>query len=321
MECSDYRATVGSGLFGEGVMRAAGGMNIHTIDLDFQGKPGLIASYVLESGHECALIETGPSSCQPALIAGLSALGLQPRDLRKVFVTHIHLDHAGAAGWWAQQGAQVYVHARGAPHIIDPTKLIDSAGLIYGDRMAELWGDILPAPVGRVTSLNDGDRVRVGDVEIAAWDTPGHARHHHAFVVEDVCFTGDVAGMVLPGCDYLSVTAAPPQFEPDPYLASVARLMQAAFQRLYLTHFGVVNEPSQHLTRYLTRINEVTQNVTHWVAMGLSRAEIAARYEAAERAASGVSEADWSRYQQGNATAMCAAGVEMFIAKKSRPRA
>lgn len=290
-------------------------MTIDTIDLHYQGTPGLIAAYVLRSGSECALIETGPGSCHAALVAGLHALSLEPKDIRKVFVTHIHLDHSGAAGWWAQQGAQVFVHPKGAPHIIDPGKLIDSATRIYGDRMQALWGDILPAPAERVTSLNDDDRIRVGEVEIKAWDTPGHARHHHSFVVGDVCFTGDVAGMVVPGCNYLSVTAAPPQFEVQPYLDSIARLKTAHFQRLCLTHFGIVDNPARHLDSYAARVTQVHQKVSGWMAEGLTGEALADRYTVSEREASGLSEADWDRYQKGNHTVMCAAGIELMIQK------
>lgn len=290
-------------------------MTIDTIDLHFQGTPGLIAAYVLRSGGECALIETGPGSCHGALVAGLQTLGLRPKDITKVFVTHIHLDHSGAAGWWAQQGAQVFVHPKGAPHLIEPGKLIGSATRIYGDRMPTLWGAILPAPAERVSSLNDGDRVRVGEVEIEAWDTPGHARHHHAFVVGDVCFTGDVAGMMIPGCDYLSVTAAPPQFEIQPYLDSIARLKAARFRQLCLTHFGIVPDPAAHLDRYAARVAEVHQKVARWMAEGLAGEALAERYTASERKASGLSEADWSRYQQGNHTVMCAAGIELLVVK------
>lgn len=291
-------------------------MTIDTIDLHFQGTPGLIAAYVLRSGGECALIETGPGSCHTALIAGLHDLGLKPEDIRKVFVTHIHLDHSGAAGWWAQQGAQVFVHPKGAPHLIEPGKLIDSATRIYGDRMNTLWGDILPAPAERVTSLNDGDRVRVGEIEIEAWDTPGHAQHHLAFVVNDICFTGDVAGMVVPGCNYLSVTAAPPQFEVQPYLDSIARLKAAHFRQLYLTHFGPIDTPDTHLDRYAARVAEVHQKVANWMAEGLAGAALADLYTTSERQVSGLSEADWNRYQQGNHTVMCAAGIELTIQKK-----
>lgn len=288
---------------------------IHTIDLQFQGVPGLIAGFLLQSGNDLALIETGPGSCQPALIEGLQSLGVSPQDVRHVFVTHIHLDHCGGAGWWAQQGAQVYVHEKGAPHVIDPAKLISSAARIYGERMDSLWGPILPAPQERVTVLRDGDKVTVGDMVIQALDTPGHARHHLAYVLDDVCFTGDVAGVRLAGCDYLSVAAAPPQFEPQPYMASVDRLLAARFKKLYLTHFGEVADVEDHLRRYRRRIDEVYQNIAQWMAEAVTGEELARRFAAAERGVSGVSETDWNRYEVINGTAMCAGGIELFVTK------
>lgn len=293
-------------------------MKIHCIDLQFQGIPGLIAAWLLHSGSEYALIETGPGSCHGALVSGLLALGVKPEEIRHVFLTHIHLDHAGGAGWWAQQGAQVYVHGKGAPHVIDPGKLIESATRIYGDQMQTLWGEIVPAPADRVTVLNDGDRMKVGEVEIEAWDTPGHARHHLAFVVQDVCFTGDVAGVRLSGCDYLSVAAAPPQFEPGPYVASVKRLLAGNFSRLCLAHFGEVSPPGEHLERYAERIQEVSARIAGWRGEGLTSAEIARRYTEVEHAVAltcGVSEADWQRYEQGNGTVMCAGGIELYVTK------
>ncbi len=288
---------------------------IHTIDLQFQGVPGLIAGFLLQSGGDLALVETGPGSCQPALIEGLKALGVTPRDVHHVFLTHIHLDHSGGAGWWAQQGAQVYVHEKGAPHVVDPARLISSATRIYGERMDTLWGPILPAPGERVTVLQDGDQVTVGDMVIQAWDTPGHARHHLAYVLGNACFTGDVAGVRLAGCDYLSVAAAPPQFEPAPYVASVDRLRAGFFKKLYLTHFGEVSGPEDHLNRYRQRIMDVHQQITGWMEQGLKGDELAQRLAASEREVSGVSDADWARYEVINGTAMCAAGIELSVMK------
>jgi glyoxylase-like metal-dependent hydrolase (beta-lactamase superfamily II) len=293
-------------------------MKIHPIDLHFQGTPGIIAAWLVQSANQCALIDVGPGSCHATLLEGLRSHGVSPSDVRQVLLTHIHLDHAGGAGWWAQQGAQVFVHARGAPHVVDPSRLIDSAARIYGGEMERLWGAILPAPGANVTALNEGDRVVVGDAEIIAWDTPGHARHHHAFVLGDSCFTGDVAGVRMAGCDYLSVAAAPPQFEPEPYVASVRRLLAANFQRLYLAHFGEVADPATHLEGYAQRIKEVYEQVAAWKAEGISSDQIAHRYTAVENeraSAAGVSSASWERYQKANGTVMCAQGVELFLAR------
>ncbi|HSJ01521.1 MAG: MBL fold metallo-hydrolase [Verrucomicrobium sp.] len=291
---------------------------VHTIDLHFQGMPHLIAAYLLESDGELALIETGPGATLPKLIQGIQALGFDPVEVRKVLVTHIHLDHAGAAGWWAQQGATVYVHARGASHLIDPSKLISSAERIYGDRMESLWGEMLAAPAERVVVLNDGDSVKLGRTSITALDTPGHARHHHAFACGDVCFTGDVAGMRLPGCDYLSVTAAPPQFDPVAYDESLERLHSHGFARLFLTHFGEVTDVAQHLANYSLRVHQVHDLVQGLLDQGLRgwdlrEAFLEAEHQSAMQA--GATESEWSRYEAANPTSMGADGIALYCEK------
>ncbi len=293
-------------------------MVVHTLDLHFQDTPGLIAAYLIECGGELALIETGPGSTLPTLRRAIAALGFDEKAVRHVFITHIHLDHAGAAGWWAQQGAQVYCHANAERHLIHPEKLMASARLVYGSAMERLWGDMLPAPSERVTVLADGESVRVGQVDIVAWDTPGHARHHHAYIVEGQCFTGDVAGMRLDQSAYLSVTAAPPQFDPVAYVASVDRLIAAGFQRLYLTHFGEIQDVLDHLGRYRQRIIEVHESVRGWVTAGCDLEEIKARYaEQESRFArqAGLSESAWQTHEQTNSTAMCAEGVRLYVEK------
>lgn len=293
-------------------------MRIHTLDLQFQNTAGLIAAYLIESAGDLALIETGPGSTLEVLRAGIRGLGFDEKAIRHVFVTHVHLDHAGAAGWWAQQGAQVFCHPKAERHLVDPAKLIASAQTIYAEHMDSLWGAILPAPAERVTVLKDGERVRVGEIEIEAWETLGHARHHHAYVIGSDCFTGDVAGMRLEGSAYLSVTAAPPQFEPEAYIASVDRLAVADFERLFLTHFGAINDVSAHLASYRQRIGEVHEAVRADVAADCDEEEIRRRYNAREHAVAtsqGVSEADWQRLELCNNTVMGADGVRMSIEK------
>lgn len=293
-------------------------MRIHTLDLRFRDTPGLIAAYLIESGGELALIETGPGSTLETLRAGIREAGVDEAAIKKVFVTHIHLDHAGAAGWFAQNGATVFCHPNAARHLVDPSKLIESARQVYGSQMDTLWGEMLPAPAERVTALQDGERVRVGEMDIIAWDTPGHARHHHAFVAGDVCFTGDVAGLRLEQNAYLSVTAAPPQFDPAAYVQSVDRLAAANFKALYLTHFGAAQDVQAHLAGYRSRIQEVYQNVAAWLREGLSQEENRARYTAAEHTAamaSGLSEALWQKYEAANSTTMCADGVRLYCEK------
>jgi glyoxylase-like metal-dependent hydrolase (beta-lactamase superfamily II) len=293
-------------------------MRIHTLDLLFHGIPGLIASYLVESGGEFALIETGPGSTLETLRAAIRAAGVDETLIKKVFVTHIHLDHAGAAGWFAQHGATVYCHPNAARHLIDPSKLIDSARMVYGDQMDSLWGDMLPAPAERVVALLDNERVKLGDIEIIAWDTPGHARHHHAFVIGDICFTGDVAGMRLEHSRYLSVTAAPPQFDPVAYVQSVDRLAAASFKMLYLTHFGTIDDVAWHLNAYRQRVMEVYERVAADFRAGVSVEENRRNYAAAEHAiamAAGEDEELWRKGEDANVTSMCADGMRLFCEK------
>ncbi len=293
-------------------------MRIHTLDLRFIGIPGLIASYLIESGGEYALIETGPGSTLEALRAAIRAVGIEESAIKKVFVTHIHLDHAGAAGWFAQHGATIYCHPNAARHLIDPSKLMDSARMVYGDLMDTLWGDMLPAPAERVVALQDNERVPLGEIEIIAWDTPGHARHHHAFIIGDVCFTGDVAGMRLEHSRYLSVTAAPPQFDPIAYVQSVDRLLAANFKALYLTHYGAVSDVAWHLSTYRQRVTEVYERVAADFRAGVNVEENRRNYAAAEHAIAmglGVDESLWQKGEDANVTSMCADGVRLYCEK------
>ena len=296
-------------------------MRIHSIDLNFQGLPGLISAYLIEFGNELVLVETGPGSTLPMLLKGVETLGFTPAEIRHVFVTHVHLDHAGAAGWFAQQGATIYAHARAVPHLIDPEKLIASASLVYGEKMEKLWGKMLPAPKDRVRILKDGERVKIGKTTFTAVDTPGHARHHHVYLCEDVCFTGDVAGMKLPDCNYLSVTAAPPQFDPVAYSESLAKLHELGLSKLYLTHGGEISNVSRHLSDYALRVEQAYESVADLYEMGLKGVILQEAYSQIEyqiALSAGVTEADWERYEITNPSAMCADGIALFCEKNPR---
>ncbi len=289
--------------------------HIYTLDLRFQDTPGIIAAFLIELGRDLALVEAGPASTLPVLLEQIKSHGFDPAQIKHVFVTHVHLDHAGAAGWWAQPGATVYVHPRGMQHLIAPEKLIASARRVYADKFDSLWGEMLPAPVGKVVALADGETVKIGKMRISALDTPGHARHHLAYVCEGACFTGDVAGVRLQGSDYLSVAAAPPQFDPVAYLDSITRLHDANFNKLYLTHFGEVTDVSSHLTHYARRVGVVTDAVKRLMEHGLREDELRAAYTRLEHdsaANSGVTDANWQQYELANSSPICADGIALF---------
>ncbi len=292
---------------------------IGTIDLNFLGLPHTIASYVLESSDGLVLVEVGPSTCHQALVAGLAEMGATTADVRHVLLTHIHLDHAGAAGWWGQQGARVYVHERGARHLIDPTHLIASAKMIYKEMMDVLWGEILPIPADKLTVLHDNDVLKIGELQIEAWDTPGHARHHLAYVVEDVALTGDVTGVRLSDHIFTGLAGAPPQFDVEAYMGSLDRLEAARFRAIYPTHFGRIDDVMDHLQRYRAIVNSSAALVQAHMQNGADREALVRAFTLfqQERAMRQMlPDAIWQLHEATNKSAMSADGVALYWQKR-----
>lgn len=217
------------------------------IDLNFQGKSQAIASYLIRDGDAVILIESGPGSTLSALEAGLAGEGLTPRDLTHVLLTHIHLDHAGAAGWLSRQGAEIYVHPIGAPHLLNPEKLIASATRIYGDRMDQLWGEFLPVAQEQLKIPNDAEEIVIGNLRFLPINTPGHAEHHYSYIFEDICFSGDVGGVRIPGFRYLRAPMPPPELHFGRWRESLVRLKGLKFSRIAPTHFGIYEDVDWHL--------------------------------------------------------------------------
>lgn len=253
-----------------------------TLDLNFQGRPHAIAAYLIRHADGAILIESGPGSTLSALEAGLAKEGLSPRDVTHVLLTHIHLDHAGAAGWLARQGAQIYVHPVGAPHMLKPEKLLASAARIYGDRMDSLWGGFLPVPQSQLVIPDDAEEIAVGGLRFVPINTPGHAEHHYSYLFEDILFCGDVGGVRIPGYPYLRVPMPPPELHIERWHESIARLRKEKFTRIAPTHFGVFDDPQWQLdevergldsaSRWLEEtmpsdppIEELRQSFTAWM--------------------------------------------------------
>jgi glyoxylase-like metal-dependent hydrolase (beta-lactamase superfamily II) len=204
------------------------------------GFPGITGAFVVR-GDKTALIETGPKSSLDHLLAGLAEAGIEHVDY--VIVTHIHLDHAGAAGTLAARwpDAKVFVHPVGAPHLADPSKLWSSASRIYGEAMDALWGGIDPVPGDRIVEVADGDAIDLGDVTLRAIETPGHARHHHAYLDESsgTLFSGDALGVRLPDVGVIRPATPPPEFDLEAAISSIGKVRDARPERLCFTHFGV----------------------------------------------------------------------------------
>ena len=232
-----------------------------TLDLNFQGRPFAIASYLIRAGDAVVLVESGHGTTRAALEADLAKEGLSTRDVTHVLLTHIHLDHAGAAGWLARQGAEIYVHPVGAPHMLNPEKLIASATRIYGDKMQTLWGEFLPVPEDKLHVPQDTEEIVIGNLRFVPINTPGHAEHHYAYLFEDVCFTGDVGGVRIPGYQYLRVPMVPPELHLERWHESMKRLRREKFARIAPTHFGIFDDPEWHLRA----VDQALDDVTHWM--------------------------------------------------------
>lgn len=215
---------------------------IVTIDLNFQNKTQAIASYLIKYSDGAILIESGPGSVLPALEAALAKEGLSTRDVTHVLLTHIHLDHAGASGWLSRQGAEVYVHPNGAPHLLNPEKLIASATRIYGEMMDKLWGEFLPVEQDKLKVPKDAEEIVIGNLRFLPVNTPGHAEHHYSYIFEDICFSGDVGGVRIPGYAYLRAPMPPPELHFGRWRESLARLRSLKFARIAPTHFGIFED-------------------------------------------------------------------------------
>lgn len=240
-------------------------MHVCTLDLNFMGIPGTIASYLIPHAHGAALVESGPGSTLSALKSGLAAQGYKPEDITDVLLTHIHLDHAGAAGWLARQGARIHVHPVGAPHLLNPEKLLASAKRIYGDMMESLWGEFLPVPAERLSIVTPGEVVEIGSLRFQAIDTPGHADHHFVYLIDKFCFSGDVGGVRLNNLRYLRLPMPPPEFNPRKWRASLNRLSTLDFQFIAPTHFGIFSDPDWHLAALSTELSDIE----HWMEANL----------------------------------------------------
>lgn len=294
----------------------------HTIDLKFLGYTQAIAVYAFPHPGGVALIESGPGSTLRNLEAGLQALGYALNAVTDVLLTHIHLDHAGASGALARAGARIHVHPNGAPHMIDPEKLLSSAGRIYGEDMDRLWGEFLPVSADNIHVVQDGDQIKIGELTFTAFDTPGHANHHHAYIIRQVCFCGDVGGIRMPGATQLRLPMPPPELNLEKWRASVQKLKQVEFDFIAPTHFGPFADPKQHLERLERLIDEVDEWISKVMPSNPSVEEINDLFMAwteQRSKAAGISPAMIERYEAANPSWMTAAGIKRYWNKYRAP--
>lgn len=302
---------------------------VHTLDLHFQDRPETIAAYLLPHADGTALVETGPASTAPMLQRRLSEHGFTPNDITEVLLTHIHLDHAGAAGWLAaEHDATVYVHPKGAPHMVNPEHLLHSAERIYGDDMDRLWGEVRPVPEQQLEILGDEETIDLGDLRVFALDTPGHASHHLTYVIGEVCFTGDMGGVRMPGKTYVELPLPPPEIRLDHWRESLTRLRAAVHQydvsHLAPTHFGLYSDVSAHLDR----LEAVIEAADRWTEQTLPDfldagddvlRNATTSWMRAQAAANGVDDETWELYELANPSWMAALGLRRYWKKYKAP--
>jgi glyoxylase-like metal-dependent hydrolase (beta-lactamase superfamily II) len=221
------------------------------IDTLLGGWSSMTAGYLVE-GELPVLVETGSQSSIETLLAALDGLGVGPSDLAGVAVTHIHLDHAGGVGDVARAfpNATVYVHEKGARHLVDPTRLVDSASRVYGDLLDSLYGRLDPTPAERIHVLEDGEQIDLGGGRsLQAIDSPGHAKHHLGLLdsTTGILFAGDAVGVRLPGGGVLRPATPPPDFDLEQALTSLRKFADCSPSGIALAHYGLVPVPPADL--------------------------------------------------------------------------
>jgi glyoxylase-like metal-dependent hydrolase (beta-lactamase superfamily II) len=231
------------------------------VDLNFLGVPEIIATVVLHGTSGVALIDPGPSTTLVSLKQSLEQKGISLGDVRQILLTHIHLDHAGGTGTLVRENPaiEVFVHERGAPHMIEPSKLLASAGRLYGAEMERLWGDFVPVPADRVRVLKGEERITAGGRELQVAYTPGHASHHVAYfdASSRVAFVGDTAGIRRTNRDYIMPATPPPDIDLDAWRVSEDRILSWDPDTLFLTHFGPFHGPRMHF-------HDMTAHIAAW---------------------------------------------------------
>ncbi len=281
---------------------------IHVLDTLHLGRPGIIAATALETDNGLALFDTGPESTFENISAALHALGFSPNDVRHVFLSHIHLDHAGAAWRFAESGATIYVHPRGARHLLDPARLMESATRIFGEEnMATLWGEMRPLPENQLRVTEDGATIRAGQFEVRALATPGHASHHNVYHWDDNLFGGDVAGVRLDDGPPVP-PFVPPELHVESWLDSIERMRTLEVAHLYLPHFGLVEgDLGGHFDALAERVRRWSTWFRDQLRQGRGEAELVpdfASYEAKDILEAGAAAERLADYEQADPSYM-----------------
>jgi glyoxylase-like metal-dependent hydrolase (beta-lactamase superfamily II) len=293
------------------------------LDLHWTGHPRSIASALLRSDRESALLDPGPASTVATLRHQLEQNGLSIPDLSAIFLTHIHLDHAAATGALVRENPRlkVYVHSRGAPHLIDPSKLLHSAFRLYGENLPTLYGEFLPVPAANIQELQGGETISLGVRKLQVLYTPGHASHHVTYFdpADGVAFVGDTTGLSINGHPFVLPVTPPPDISIELWDASLDVIAGLHPKKLFLTHFSFLDNPAVHIAAHRERLHSWRDLSADLLARNLEESEAMHRFaqETAAEAAQHLSPDELSHYLFNGALNLSWMGLCRYHRKRS----
>lgn len=280
---------------------------ITILDTNWVGRPHSVAAALLQSENHRAIVDPGPESTYAMLRERLQARGLSVSQLDAVLLTHIHLDHAGATGSLVRDNPRlaVYVHTLGAPHMIDPSRLLASAARLWPDNLHQLFGDTLPVPKENLRLLEGGETLTLGTRKLEVAYTPGHASHHVSYfdAAESVAFVGDTTGIRIDNGPYILPATPPPDISLEIWEKSFATILARRPTRLFLTHFGYADKPAEHIDQFRARLHHWAEIAADVLRSASSEAEakqnFVARAQAEMQERLGPEEADHHAFTAG----------------------
>jgi glyoxylase-like metal-dependent hydrolase (beta-lactamase superfamily II) len=298
---------------------------IDFVDLNFLGRPGIIATAIIQSTAGVALIDPGPTTTLEGLKSQLTAKGISLADIRHVLLTHIHLDHAGGVGALMEQcpAATLLVHERGAPHMIDPSRLMASASRLYGADMDRLWGAMRAVPPSRVQVLHGSERIAAGGRTLDVAYTPGHASHHVSYFDPEsrIAFVGDVAGIRRGSGNYVLPPTPPPDIDLEAWRQSGDLILAWDPDTLFLTHFGAFQGARPHFQQLFARLqrwSELARPLLNNAALTDDEREERFVDEAVRDLRSSVGEIEAERYTRAGSVRYSWHGLARYWRKKTQ---
>jgi len=294
---------------------------IHLIDALHLGTPHVVCVALVECGPaELMLVDSGPESVFQNVVEGVRKLGFDPAHVRHLLASHIHLDHTGGAWRWANEfGTRIYAHPKGAPHLVDPSKLVSSATRIYGEKLGYLWGAAGPIREEQVVAVEEGTKLRFGSKEIDVLYTPGHAPHHNSYWLEGerTVFAGDVAGVRIPGGPAIP-PFPPPDIHLETWKASLDKIRRLNPASLHITHWGRIDRPKQTLDALEERLFSWAEWMRQRMIEGKSESEMVTEFEqftSEQLLANGTPKELLATYEQADPASMSVGGLTRYWRK------